>query len=297
MIGVQIRKACRQVRGIRQAALLQVPQAGERSACQFQVLRDAAQLAPPRPSQVLSTQRATELSLRTRKAASSVERSRRQRAWPSSLSCAQNGLVGQCVPHQRRGAGNPQQVGEGHAGPRRAQHRQPRRAIAEMQQRASQHNDVAHGRAILQRLDFHGAKGDAPRPQDRPRFRARGFARAPARRSASRDAVRLPLRSSRRWPPIPRRGSQSRATRPRDSPPATPPSRERRPRWGETRWRRDRGRRFAARCCAKHGIDPVHHGCGGAKIVAATAARRNARSPMPSSASSRNARTSAWRNP
>ncbi len=39
VIGVQIRKAVRQVRGIRQAALFQIPQARERGAGEFEVLR------------------------------------------------------------------------------------------------------------------------------------------------------------------------------------------------------------------------------------------------------------------
>ena len=73
----------------------------------------------------------------------------------------EHAFVRQSLPYHRRRARDDQQIGQRDSGPGRAQYSQPGGAIAQVQQRADQHHQVAHHGAILQQFDVHSAKRNA----------------------------------------------------------------------------------------------------------------------------------------
>jgi len=157
----------------------------------------------PAPTQAMSVRPSVPIgvSLRTRKAASKVENAVAGNA-PGRLTQLAHRLH---RPMRPRPAPRHEKICNRSAREIPAHRRAAppaRSAIAEMQQRADQHDDIAHYGAILQRLDVHSPKGNASRAQTGGNF-TRMCSRAHQHDDAPlRTAVRFAPRSYRRWPPI-----------------------------------------------------------------------------------------------
>ena len=136
MIGIQIRKGLRQIGCIRQPALLQLPQARKSCASEFEVLR---RRGAARPAQF---QPCTLHPSRHRTVVAHAEGGFQCREHPQATrtpvlaQLRQEALIMQRIPDQRSRACDSQQIRKTESRPRRAQHRKPRDAVAEVQQRA-----------------------------------------------------------------------------------------------------------------------------------------------------------------
>ena len=192
-----------------------------------------------------------------------------------SRAAARSALLAQLrrAPHHRRTAS--QTIGparatisrsaQGEPDPRGAQHGQPRRAIAEVQQRTDQHDQIAHRGAILQRLDVHGPKCDAARAQA-----ARDLARVCTGAHQNGDAPLGMLPAPRRDQIgdrqrfAPRRGEAVDGDRRARRPPRTANGRVARPKSDGAPIAIVRPRHDAGEA----GVDPIHDGSRGAEIAA-----------------------------